>query len=126
MRSLCVFFGLHSDVNDAHRAGANRLQKQTNYSIRLLHIVKDQDRAQRRGSHHTDQSEKITSFGPFRISYRHPPNYITLFVPTSIHYELHEIASHFFDSLRIIYVIFYLAHCGRVVWWSVLTPEHSP
>ena len=23
-------FGLHSDVNDAHRSGANRLQKQTN------------------------------------------------------------------------------------------------
>ena len=34
--------------------------------------------------YHTDQSEKITSFGPFRIHYRHPPNHITLFVQTSI------------------------------------------
>ena len=31
--------------------------------------------------HHTDQSEKITSSGPFRIDYRHPPNYITIFCP---------------------------------------------
>ena len=39
-----------------------------------------------RGPHHTDQSENITSFGPFRINYRHPPTYITVFVPTSINY----------------------------------------
>ena len=48
-----------------------------------------------RGPHHTDQSENITSFGTFRINYRHPTNYITIFVPTSINYELHEIALHF-------------------------------
>ena len=29
-------FGLHSDVNDAHRAGANRLQNKTN---KLPHVV---------------------------------------------------------------------------------------
>ena len=27
-----LFFGLHRDVNDAHRAGANRLQNKTNNS----------------------------------------------------------------------------------------------
>ena len=31
--------------------------------------------------HHTDQSENITSFAPFRIDYGHPPDYITRFVP---------------------------------------------
>ena len=34
MRSICVLFGVHSDVNDAHRAGANRLQNN-----KLLHVV---------------------------------------------------------------------------------------
>ena len=29
MRSLCVPPVLHDDVNDAHRAGANRLQNET-------------------------------------------------------------------------------------------------
>ena len=53
---------------------------------------------------HTDQSEKITFFGPLRINYR-----ITLhfFVPAWINEELHEIVLHF-DSLRIIYVILML------------------
>ena len=64
-------------------------------TTRLLHVVKDRYRARGRGPHHTDQSEKITSFGPFRINHRHRPNYVTLFVPTSINYELHKIALHF-------------------------------
>ena len=42
------------------------------YTIRLLHIVKERDRARRRGPHHSDQCGKITSFGPFRMNYRHP------------------------------------------------------
>ena len=46
-----------------------------NNTIRLPHIVKDQDRAWRRGPHLTDLSEKVASFGPFRIGYRH----LTLF-----------------------------------------------
>ena len=75
---------------------------------RLLHIVMDWDRARRRGPHQTDQSEKIASLPVQKINYRHPPNCITLFVPTSINYELHEISLHFFDSLRIICVIFIL------------------
>ena len=70
------------------------------FTIRLLHIVKDWDRARRRGPHHTDQPKKITSFSPF--------NHIARFVPTRMNYELHEIALHFFDSLRIIGVIFIL------------------
>ena len=88
------------------RFGFLRVSYFLHHTIRLLHIVKNRDRARRRGPHDTDQFEKIQSFGPFRISYRHPPNYNTLFVPTGLNYELHEIALHFFDSLRIIYVIF--------------------
>ena len=53
-------------------------------TIRLLHIVKDRDRARRRGPHHV------------RIDCRHPPHYITFFfVPTSTNHQLHEIALHF-------------------------------
>ena len=52
------------------------------YITRLI----DRDRARRTGPHHTDQSEKITSLGTFRINYRHPPNYMTLCVPDQ--YEL--------------------------------------
>ena len=79
-------FGLDSDVNDAHRASANRLQKQTNYSIRLLHIVKDQDR---RGAenlitpispkklHLSARSELVTDIHQITLHFLSRPVFIT-------------------------------------------------
>ena len=43
------------------RFGLCRIKTFSHFTIRLLHIVKDWDRARRRGPHHTDQSENITS-----------------------------------------------------------------
>ena len=47
MRSPLRFFGLHRDVNDAHRTGANRLQnKTTPLNLRGTHIVLEWKSAQ--------------------------------------------------------------------------------
>ena len=99
MRPLQIFF-------DTTRFGSN--------------ILSSQDTARRRGSHQTDQSEKITSCG-VRSNDRHPPTYITHFVTTSINYALHQIALHFFDFADNYRCTFHLAYCIRPASYAMVS-----